>query len=408
MNRDNLIKSIPGLDNQFARKGAVATMVAVLMVVLLGCVALAVDIGYLYVARTELQRAADAGALAGAQALGRDSDSLFGEFLYLSRIYSQAQSLAEANSCAGQSVAIDAGADVRIGYIADPHDLDASLQVVALDQCNAVQVTAHRTSASSLGRISLFFGPIFGVNSSGVGARATAVLDDRFYAYTPTTEPGGVGAIPFTIDEDIWEDLIVQGNGPDEYGYDPETGEIQNLPDGVPEIKLFPEKLGPSTPAGGDEGAGNFGILHVGSGSIGTSTIVEQIINGITKQDFIDLTGEPMIEFYSQVSGTPVTYDAASYDIYGDPGMKVGMEDAMQQKTAKKVGFFLHSTVSGQGSNTIFNVVGTRFGRVMGVELQGNDKAIIIQPVPHYGPDILTSPYVPSSDRLIGSLQLVR
>ena len=389
------------------RKGAVATMVAVLMVVLLGCVALAVDIGYLYVARTELQRAADAGALAGAQALGRDSDGLFGEFLFLSRIYSQAESLAEANSCAGQNVAIDAQSDVAIGYIDDPHNLNSSLQATALDQCNAVRVTARRTSGSPLGTINLFFGPILGVHSSGVSARATAVLDDRFYAYTPTDLPGGVGAIPFTIDEDIWEDLIVQGNGTDEYGYDPDTGDIQNVPDGVPEIKLFPEKLGPSTDAADGEGAGNFGILHVGAGSIGTSTIVEQILNGITKDDFIALTGEPMIEFYSQASGTPITYDAVSYDIYGDPGLKVGLEDAMQQKMAQKVGFFLHSTVSGQGSNTVFDVVAMRFGRVMAVELHGGDKAIIIQPVSHFGPDILTSPYVPPSGRLIGRLELV-
>jgi Flp pilus assembly protein TadG len=43
--------------------------VAVTMVALLGIAALALDIGYLYVVRGELQNAADAGALAGAQVL---------------------------------------------------------------------------------------------------------------------------------------------------------------------------------------------------------------------------------------------------------------------------------------------------------------------------------------------------
>jgi Flp pilus assembly protein TadG len=55
--------------NLAAREGAVAVFVALTMVVLLGVAALAVDIGYLYVVRGELQNAADAGALAGAQAL---------------------------------------------------------------------------------------------------------------------------------------------------------------------------------------------------------------------------------------------------------------------------------------------------------------------------------------------------
>ncbi len=50
-------------------KGATIILVAVSMVVLLGMAALAIDVGYLYVVRGELQNAADSGALAGAQVL---------------------------------------------------------------------------------------------------------------------------------------------------------------------------------------------------------------------------------------------------------------------------------------------------------------------------------------------------
>ncbi|KKL08384.1 hypothetical protein LCGC14_2576400, partial [marine sediment metagenome] len=55
--------------------GAIIVMVAVMLVVLLGCVALAVDIGYLYVARAELQRTADAAALAGVSELPESPES---------------------------------------------------------------------------------------------------------------------------------------------------------------------------------------------------------------------------------------------------------------------------------------------------------------------------------------------
>ena len=48
------------------QSGAAAILVAFLMIVFLGIAALALDIGYLYVVRTELQNAADAAALAGA------------------------------------------------------------------------------------------------------------------------------------------------------------------------------------------------------------------------------------------------------------------------------------------------------------------------------------------------------
>lgn len=49
--------------------GAVAVMVGISMVVLVGFLALVLDLGHLYIAKTELQNAADAAALAGAKEL---------------------------------------------------------------------------------------------------------------------------------------------------------------------------------------------------------------------------------------------------------------------------------------------------------------------------------------------------
>ena len=387
------------------RKGVVVVMVAVLLVVLLGCAALAIDIGYLYVARTELQRTADAAAMAGAQGLGRGSDEPSGEFLYAEDVYSQAEAYALSNKVAHEGVVLNRDSDIIIGYLADVHDRSASIQIVPLDQANAVQVIARRTSDNG-GTIPLFFASIFGINSSAVGASAVAVLDDRFYAFAPK-QLGGVGAVPFAVDQEDWNDQIEMGNGPDEYSFDSDMRDILVAPDGINEIKLFAEKLGPSE-AEENDGAGNFGVLHIGSGSLGTSTIVNQINNGISGDDFVSMTGERMIKFYNQVSDAPVVYNAVSYDISGDPGLKTGMENAMEAKIGKVVGFFIHDGVVQTGSNATFNIVGMRFGRVMSVELHGGDKAIIIQPVPYYGPDIITSPHVPSTDRLIGRLELVR
>ena len=392
------------------RKGAVTVLVAVLMVVLLGCAAMAVDIGHLYVARTELQRAADAAALAGALALGRTSDDApYGDYYRDSEdIYSQAEKYALANKVVGHGVVVNRASDIKIGYLQYPRDLSASLQVVPLDACNAVQVIARRDSTSPDGRVRLFFAPIWGINSSNVSASAVAVLDDRFYGFAPQVGiPNCV--MPLAVDEARWNDEVVNGNGQDGYSYDNATGNIVVSPDGDPEIKLFPEQLGPSEDNEND-GAGNFGILHVGAGSLGTSTIVEQITNGITGDDLIDMTGEPMIKFYSQDSGQPLVYNAVSYDILGDPGVKVGMENALEAKIGQVVGFFLYSNVAQTGSNTIFDVVGMRFGRVMAVDFSGsvNSKAIFIQPAPYSGSDILTSPYTPSTNYTISRIELVR
>src|SRR5437588_2711776 len=51
------------------RRGAVAPLLALLLIPILGMVAFSIDVGYMIVVRTELQNAADAAAMAGAQQL---------------------------------------------------------------------------------------------------------------------------------------------------------------------------------------------------------------------------------------------------------------------------------------------------------------------------------------------------
>ena len=51
--------------SQRQRRGAVAVLAAILMVVMFACIALSVDVGVMSVAKTDLQRAADAAAHAG-------------------------------------------------------------------------------------------------------------------------------------------------------------------------------------------------------------------------------------------------------------------------------------------------------------------------------------------------------
>ena len=51
------------------QRGATAIVVAISLVLIISCAALAIDMGHLYVARNQLQNAADAGALAGARFL---------------------------------------------------------------------------------------------------------------------------------------------------------------------------------------------------------------------------------------------------------------------------------------------------------------------------------------------------
>jgi Flp pilus assembly protein TadG len=54
------------------RKGIAAVYIALIMFVLVAFVGLAIDIGYMYVAKGQLQNASDAAALAGASSLPKE------------------------------------------------------------------------------------------------------------------------------------------------------------------------------------------------------------------------------------------------------------------------------------------------------------------------------------------------
>jgi len=110
--------------------GAVAIMVALLLGVLLGVAALAVDVGYLMTAKNELQNVADSAALAGASALrGR-------YWTYSSEqkpdILAVIQDIAANNQVAGENITI-ADTDVTISSWPPP---------VEQDHSNAVEVIA--------------------------------------------------------------------------------------------------------------------------------------------------------------------------------------------------------------------------------------------------------------------------
>jgi Flp pilus assembly protein TadG len=171
-------------------KGVVLVYVAILLVVFLGIAALAVDIGYLMVGKTELQRTADAAALAATRQLGviyegmsyanqRTYNAATDEAL----IKSAATNVALQNRATGTSEIIDP-ADIQIGRW-DP--TAANSFTAGLLQPNAVQVVNRRDDASSTGRVGTFFARIFNITGVEVRATATAALTGE-----STAGPGGL------------------------------------------------------------------------------------------------------------------------------------------------------------------------------------------------------------------------
>ena len=134
-------------------RGMTLVMVATGMVAFLSATMLAVDVGMMMVARTEAQSAADAGALAGAVALGFDDY--------------------DDRSETGPAVqnAIAAGSAVENGVI----NAQASVlpEDVSFPAINQVRVRVQRSSVRG-NPLTTFFAPIFGVDTVNIGAEATA------------------------------------------------------------------------------------------------------------------------------------------------------------------------------------------------------------------------------------------
>lgn len=163
------------LDNS---RGAAAVMVAITMTVLLAMAAAALDIGHALVARNELQNAADAGALAGARALGILYEGMtpaaMGTYQLsgsgAATITTAVQSTAVLNKAAGVNVTVNA-ADVQIGLWSSA----TRTLTPTVDRPRSVRVITRRDGTAN-GPVSTFLAGVVGMTSVNVRASATAEL----------------------------------------------------------------------------------------------------------------------------------------------------------------------------------------------------------------------------------------
>src|SRR6185503_6476445 len=175
MNLIFLRRLLKPLDNS---RGAVAVMVAIMLTVLLAMAAAALDIGHALVARNELQNSADAGALAGARALGVLYEGMtpaaMGTYQLsggdAATIMTAVQSTAVLNAAAGVNVTVNAG-DVQIGL----WNSATRTMTPTVNQPRSVRVITRRDGTAN-GPISTFLAGVIGMTSMNVNAVATAEL----------------------------------------------------------------------------------------------------------------------------------------------------------------------------------------------------------------------------------------
>lgn len=158
------------------RRGIAIVYIALALVVLVGMAALAIDVGYFYVVKSQLQNAADSAALAGAS--GLKGIPGVNPYANESTAKTRAQYFAQQNIAAGTPVLLDlnsgnnATGDIVIGCWNKSTD---SMNTACI-RPNSVQVNARRSTLAGVGPtpVSTFFGKIFNVNTVNIHSKSVA------------------------------------------------------------------------------------------------------------------------------------------------------------------------------------------------------------------------------------------
>lgn len=147
------------------------------LTVIMGFAALSVDVGSMYRVRAELQRTADAAALAAAAELGDYSD---GD--PLTRARNVASQYAAMNAVLGSAALLD-GSDITFGRAYINEATNKYVFEATEVNSNAIRVRVRRTEGSPNGPVPLYFASVFGLTSTNMAATATAVLTPRDIAF---------------------------------------------------------------------------------------------------------------------------------------------------------------------------------------------------------------------------------
>jgi Flp pilus assembly protein TadG len=365
------------------RRGNILVLSAFLMIAMMGFLALAVDIGYVAVAGSELQRSADSAAIAATWEL-IDEDALSGpsnsEVLAANARQLAAQ-YAGFNEVLNDGPAL-AAEDVTVGYIADPTDRNSPLVVGSADEPNAVRVRIRRAEQVN-GLVPLFFARAMGFDGATTQAEATAAVLTNFRGFRAPGGTENLMMLPFALDQQTWEDLQA-GVGSDTWSCDLETRQVSSGGDGVLEVNLFPQGTG---------SPGNRGTVDIGAPNNSTADLARQILYGITPQDL------------SYVGGSLELDENGEMELNGDTGISAGMKDELEAIKGQPRIIPIFSQVVGNGNNAQYTIVDFVGVCVLEVKLTGkmSSKRVIVQPtnvktrggIPSTGPKTSSFVYSP-------------
>ena len=317
-----------------SRRGATATLIAVLMIPIIGIVSFAIDYGYLLSVRSDMQRTADAAALAACQDL-------------VTSIYAS-ENILTAKATVRKYVRANLGfsfqvldSDIEIGKY-DPETIYENVKIHDQLPYDTIRVTLRRDGSTN-GPVSLFFAPAMGIFSADLAVTATAVLR-RSNQITP-----GADILPFAIHIKHWDSLIkndstiLYGNG-----------------------KIVSES--------GIEIPGNWGTVDIGLTNNSTADIIDQILNGLRQVDIDALYETNRIFSQDRItSGERIWLSA-------DTGLSIGLKSAIISTHGKSKIIPIYDMLNepSVGENLQYRIIAWGAIKVLNSEWRGEKNSYIV------------------------------
>ena len=314
------------------RRGAVLILVAIALIPLLGMVALSVDYGYLLKAKTDLQRAADATALAAVLSLPPDDTGY--------------QDLAAVRAAVRQYAAANAGdaftvldEDIVIGRF-EPSTIYTNLQISSSGIFDTVRVTLRRDDTAN-GGADLFFAKVLGFRQTPIAATATAALQKA------NGLKEGSDILPCAVP-------LVEWNGQDE-------GDVWTI---YGDGKILDDW--------GNEVPGNWGTVDVGADSNSTDDLNDQILNGLRQSDLDDLYDKGTIPTNTHIN--------AFYAMWldADTGLSAGMKHSVYEVIGRQRLVPIYDTLLGEsGDNMEAHIVNWGVVTISDAQFSGSKNTYI-------------------------------
>ena len=360
------------------RRGNVLVLTVFMMTAIFALLACAVDLGYIEVVQTELQRTADSAAIAAAWEL-IDEQALCGygdTWLTEQNARNTATEYAILNRVLRQSMGL-AQEDIAVGYLANPSDPASPMCFDGMHPANAVWVRVRKT-ADQNGEVPLFFARVLGTNQAACQAEATAAILNNICGFRAPSNGENLEMLPLALDQDTWNALLA-GSGTDDWTWNAELGEVQSGPDGILEANLFPQATG---------APGNFGTVDIGNDNNSTADIARQILHGVTADDLAHHGGSLELD------------ENGELQLNGDTGISAGVKDELETIKGKPRIMPVFNDVTGPGNNAQYTVVDFAGIRILEVKLTGkmSSKRVIIQPA-----NVLTHGGIPGGDNQTSS-----